>query len=134
MRPHELSAELRDYNFLYFRLALTVIGIALDVGDGRIRLASTPMLPYALALWAWCLVTLASRNPDLLLKNGVNVTVCVILYVLLSYPSQQLSTYLKMTMVILAGALRRRGRRRPGPASVSVCRHAHPWGGRPGLR
>jgi hypothetical protein len=102
VRPHELYAELRDYNFLYFWLALTVVGVAVDVRAGRIRLASTPMLPYALAFWAWCLITLASRAPDLLPKNGVAVTVCVVLYLVLSYPSQQLSTYLRMTMVIFS--------------------------------
>jgi hypothetical protein len=101
-RPHEISPELRGYNFLYFWFAVTVIGIAVDVRAGRIRLLSTPMLPYVLAFLAWCLLTLAMRRPALLLQNGVNISVSVVLYLVISYPSQQLSTYLKITMVVFS--------------------------------
>jgi hypothetical protein len=102
VRPHELTPELREYNFLYFWLAVAVAGIVHDVRARRIRLASTPMLPYVIALWVWCLLTLAVRNLALFPENVIVITVCVVLYLLVSCPSQRLSTFFTIAVVIFS--------------------------------
>jgi hypothetical protein len=65
VRPQEFIEPLKDFNFLYIFLFLSLAGMAHDVSRRRTVLMATPHLKYAIAFGVWCAVTLLFRKPSI---------------------------------------------------------------------
>lgn len=105
VRPHEFYEPLKDYPFLYLFLFLSLAGLAHDVSRKRVRLMTTPHLPYAITFTVWCALTLAIKNPGQLGAKIMNVVVCLILYVIISSSLQRISSLLRLLTVVFASGL-----------------------------
>lgn len=101
-RPHEFFIELKDYNFLYYFLGLSALGIVHDVSERRTKLMFPPMTRYILIFSVWCVFTLAIRKPDLIGMRGTLVAVCALLYGLLAHGVQRVSGFYRVITVIFA--------------------------------
>jgi hypothetical protein len=105
VRPHELVPQLRDYNFLYIFLAISVVGILYDVSRGNTQLMMTPMLPWALLFCVWCVFTLLVHRPDLVVEKSTGIVVCLIIYLVMAYGLQQARSYLAVVTTIFVFGL-----------------------------
>jgi hypothetical protein len=102
IRPQELSSALGGYNLLHFWLALAVLGAGRDVWRGRARLVAAPMHPYVMAFWAWCIFTLAVKNPGLAVPGSIGISTSVVLYLILASLTWSVAQYFKIVLVLLA--------------------------------
>jgi hypothetical protein len=102
MRPHEFFPALQDLPFLYLFLAAAIGGIIKDVSDRRVKLMSTPALPWALAFVLWCVITLAIVRPDQVTIKAVGILVSLALFLIISHGVQRLQSFVKVVLVIFA--------------------------------
>ena len=74
-RPQEFFASLQSIPFLYLFFALALFGLFLDLRLRKTQPLTAPQLPWIIAWYAWCLLTLAMRNsselPHFLLEMGI---------------------------------------------------------------
>ena len=63
IRPQELIPGLERVPLLYLLVALALVALALDVRLGYVRIQNNPLLPWALAHIAWCLLSMAVFGP-----------------------------------------------------------------------
>jgi hypothetical protein len=100
MRPHEFFKELKDYNFLYIFLTLSMLGMAHDISERRTKLMSSPMLMPVFGFTVWCAVSMALRKPDILMQKIVLVLVAMILFLIIGHGVQRLASLMKLITVI----------------------------------
>jgi hypothetical protein len=105
VRPQEFFEPLKDFNFLYIFLALSLGGIAHDVSRRRTVLMWTPHMKYVLLFALWCIVTLGIRKPSLVSTRMVLVLVCVVLYTVIATGIQQVQSFLRVITYVFASGL-----------------------------
>ena len=105
VRPHEFFEPLKEINFLYIFLALSIGGMAYDVSQRRLALASTPHLKWALLFVLWCIVTLGIRKPSLISTHAIVLVVDLILYVVIAHGIQNIATFKRVLVVVFASGL-----------------------------
>ncbi len=105
VRPQEFVEQLRAVPLLYVALALALAGL---VGDLRLRLAraeSSPLLPWAILLWAWCLLGVGLRERSAVTSTAVVVGVDVALYLAIAHGVQTFRGLARVGATLLALAL-----------------------------
>jgi hypothetical protein len=88
IRPQELIPGLEHVPLLYLLVALALVALALDVRLGYVRIQNNPLLPWALAHMAWCLLSMAVFARYALITQGVALAVAFILFTVLSQGAQ----------------------------------------------
>jgi hypothetical protein len=88
IRPQELIPGLERVPLLYLLVALALVALALDVRLGYVRIQNNPLLPWALAHIAWCLLSMAVFARYALIPQGVALSVAFILFTMLSQGAQ----------------------------------------------
>ena len=73
---------------LYLLVGLALVALALDVRLGYVRLKNNPLLPWALAHMAWCLLSMAVFARHALITQGMALSVAFILFTVLSQGAQ----------------------------------------------
>lgn len=104
-RPPEFFKELRDYNFLYIFLFLSLLGIAHDVSERRTKYVSTPMMMPVVGISMWCLISLGIRRPDLLVAKGVGILVSLTLFLVIGQGVQRLSSLMTLIKTVFCTGL-----------------------------
>jgi len=102
IRPHEFFPALKDLNFLYVFLFVSLAGMAYDVSRRRTVLMSTPHLRYAVMFVVWCVLTLAIRKPSEISARITTVLVCLTLYVIIATGIQRVQSLIKLITVVFA--------------------------------
>jgi hypothetical protein len=100
IRPHEFFEQLQDYNFLYLFLGMCAVGILHDISERRTLVMSTPLTPWAFAMFGWCIFTLAIRKPADVSARATLILVNLLLFLLIAHGVQQLQGFFKIVMSI----------------------------------
>ncbi len=104
-RPLDFVPGLRGFPFLYVFFALTVIGFAVDVAAGRIRLRSSPQLPWAIFFLVWCLLTVIWWDPSGLTSAATQLLICISLFYFIGHGLQRFVAFQRVALVVAACSL-----------------------------
>jgi O-Antigen ligase len=105
VRPQEFFEPLKDFNFLYIFLFLSVAGLANDVSRKRTKLMVTPHLRYAAPFVLWCIFTLGIRKPAEVAGKATLIIVCLILYAIMATGIQTIKSFQRMLLVVFSCGL-----------------------------
>jgi hypothetical protein len=105
VRPQEFFEPLKDFNFLYIFLFLSLAGMANDVSKRRTVLMATPHLKYVIAFSVWCALTLVIRKPAIVSQKITGVLVCAILYTVIATGVQQVQGFFRLITFVFASGL-----------------------------
>ncbi len=105
VRPHEFITPLKDFNFLYICLFLSLAGMAHDVSRRRTVLMATPHLRYVVLFSVWCTLTLLIRQPSIVTTKVVGILVCATLYTVIATGIQQVQGFLRLCTCVFASGL-----------------------------
>lgn len=89
-RPQELFPLLQRVPLLHIGTALAVLGFVVDVRLGRLQLAATNSLPWAIAFFAWAALSTAINTPAALPSLALEMTSLFVLYSVLAHGVQRL--------------------------------------------
>src|SRR5262245_50640697 len=84
-RPQEFVEALKALPLLYLFFGLAIFGLALDVRLRLTHLRPTPQLPWVMAFYVWCLLTLAIRAPRQIPSEALGLGISVILYLVIAH-------------------------------------------------
>lgn len=104
-RPQEFDERFENLPFLYLWLALAFAGMGLDLAIGKTKLRSTPHLKWALTIYAWCLFTLAFRNPAEFSGGFVLISVTLVLFFLIGHTVNDFRGFHKLVGTVFAMGL-----------------------------
>jgi hypothetical protein len=102
VRPQEFFEPLKEVNFLYLFIALSLAGLANDISRKRTTLMWTPHLRYILPFNLWCIITLGLRKPGEVTSKLTNIAVCLILYCLMATSIQSVKSYTRLIVVVFS--------------------------------
>ena len=100
IRPQEFFEPLKDFNFLYIFLVLSLAGMASDISRRRTMLMKTPHLRYVAMFTFWSIITLAIRKPAEVSTRSVPIIVCCILYLVIGTRVQSLKSFQRLVAVL----------------------------------
>lgn len=128
LRPQEVFELLRPVTLVWV-LSVVVLGLVLDVRVGATRLRSSPLLTLAIALFAFCFLTVAIKAPGQMPRQIVSLVPPLVVFLFVSQGLQTLralevaaAILLTLTLVV-AGVAVEQGLSQP------VC---YVYGGGPG--
>jgi O-antigen ligase len=104
-RPQEVFERLRVVPFLHIFLALALFGAAIDFRLSNVRLRATPQLPWVLAFFCWCSMTVIARAPGSAVREISELAVCVALYGSIAHGVQTFRSLRAVAAVVLAMVL-----------------------------
>jgi O-Antigen ligase len=105
VRPQEFIAPLRALPLLYLFFGLAMFGFAVDLKLRRIRPMLTPQLGWAVLFFGWCMLTLVVRDPSKLPRNGLELGISIISYLLIGHAVQTFRTFQLVVGTLLAVTL-----------------------------
>src|SRR2546425_1143530 len=88
LRPQEFIPTLQSVPLLYLFFGLALYGLVVDLKLRRTRPMASPMLPWVVAFFVWCIVTLVVREPSRIAGTGLSILVALILYFLVAHGIQ----------------------------------------------
>ena len=100
-RPQEFLPVLQKVPFLHLGAALAVIGYIVDVRLHRLAPIATNTLPWVLAFFGWCLVSMAFNLPEGVPRRGIELAILFALYGTIAHGIQRFRT-MQFVMGVLA--------------------------------
>ena len=88
LRPQEIAPVLQTVPLLYIFFALALFGLAIDWRRRHLALRATPMLPYAIAFCAWCLISALIFAPRKVHVNALEIGVPIVLFLITAHAVQ----------------------------------------------
>lgn len=104
-RPQEIVEALAQVPFLYIFLALSALGMVVDLRIGATKPLATPQLGWVIGFYAWCLLTHVIRSPATFVAAAVPLSVAVTLYALIAHGVQTFKALQALIAVILGLSL-----------------------------
>jgi O-antigen ligase len=120
VRPQEFIPILQSVPLLYLFFALAIFGFVVDLKLRKIRPQLTPQFGWVMLFLFWCLFTLAIRSPDKLPKEGVELIIPIVLFVVIAHGVQTFRMFQLIAGLLLALTL--------FLAFVGVHQHFGPFG------
>jgi len=105
VRPQEFFVALKEVNFLYIFIAISIAGIAYGISQRRLVLAATPHLKWVLLFGLWAIFTIAIRKPSILSTRAVGIAVDLVLYLVIAHGIQDITTFKRVLAVVFASGL-----------------------------
>lgn len=110
LRPQEVFTGLQRLPLLYLFFGLALFGLAVDLRLRVSRPEPAPQLPWLIALWLWCLFTVALSAPAHLIAGAIETAIALTLFVVVAHSVQsfrmlQLVAGVLLGLVILLAAL-----------------------------
>jgi O-antigen ligase len=104
LRPQEAYESLAGLPFLYLFFALSMFGAAVDLRLRVTKAISIPALPWAVAFFLWCLISVAIKQSDQLISSATNLAITVAIFVLIAQSVQRFRVFetIAAMLVILA--------------------------------
>jgi O-Antigen ligase len=84
IRPQEIFPPLARVPLLYILVLFALVGVALDFRLGYSRPRRNPLLPWIAAHLAWNVVSMAIQARHQLQPEGITLTVCLVIFLVLS--------------------------------------------------
>jgi hypothetical protein len=100
-RPQEFWPLLQKVPFLHLGAALAVIGYVVDVRLHRLAPLAVNTLPWVIAFFVWCLVSIAGNLPEALPRTGIEMAILFALYGTIAHGIQRFRT-MQFVMGVLA--------------------------------
>ena len=100
-RPQEFWPLLQKVPFLHLGAALAVIGYVIDVRLHRLQPVAVNTLPWVLAFFAWCLISIAFNVPAQLPHTALEMAILFALYGTVAHGIQRFRT-MQFVMGVLA--------------------------------
>lgn len=108
IRPQEIIPAFQGVPFLYAFVALTLVGLALDVRLGIVKLQPTPLVTIGALFALWSIITVSITAPAAAMKEGILSLVSFFLFFAVSQGVQSfralkgLGTFILMLSLVLA--------------------------------
>lgn len=100
-RPQEFFNQLKDFNFLYIFLGLSVLGLIHDLSERRTKMMRTPIMMPVFGMSAWCIISLGIRRPDLVTSpRGTGIAVSLLLFLVIGLGVQHLASLKKIIVTV----------------------------------
>lgn len=100
-RPQEFWPLLQKVPFLHLGAALAVMGYIVDVRLHRLQPIATNTLPWVVAFFAWCLVSISFNVPEALPRTAIELAILFALYGTIAHGVQRFRT-MQAVMGVLA--------------------------------
>jgi len=100
-RPQEFWPLLQKVPFLHLGAALAVLGYVIDIRLHRLVPIATNTLPWVIAFFAWCLVSITSNLPEALPRTAIEMAILFALYGTIAHGIQRFRT-MQFVMGVLA--------------------------------
>ncbi len=103
-RPQEFWPLLQKVPFLHLGAALAVIGYVIDVRLHRLQPIAVNTLPWVIAFFAWCMISIAFNVPEALPRTGLEMAILFALYGTIAHGIQRFRT-MQFVMGVMAATL-----------------------------
>lgn len=100
-RPQEFWPILQKVPFLHLGAALAVVGYVIDIRLRQLQPIATNTLPWVIAFFAWCLVSVGFNRPEALPRTGIELAIVFSLYGTVAHGIQRFRT-MQFVMGVLA--------------------------------
>jgi hypothetical protein len=105
IHPQDIWQRLARVPLLNYAYATAIFGFVLDLRLRLSRLYHQPLVPWALALLGWCLVTVATWHADLVATSAAFLAIPFVLFAAVAYAVQSLRGFSVLAGILLALAL-----------------------------
>lgn len=102
LKPQEFIPLLAGVPLLYLLTALTLVGFAVDLRLGHVRLTPAPQLALASLLLGWCLLTMVPRGGAVIGAQALALVVPFSLFLLIAHGAQSLRALEALAATALA--------------------------------
>jgi hypothetical protein len=102
LRPQDFVSAISEWPVIHVSLALSVLGLAVDVARRRTRLILTPQLPFVAVFCLWCMIGLAYFRPDDILLHATRIVTGVMMYLVMAHCVQRVGIFVKVVTTIFA--------------------------------
>lgn len=101
-RPQEFWPLLQKVPFLHLGAALAVLGYVVDVRLHRLQPIATNTLPWVVAFFTWCTISIAFNLPEALPRTGIELAILFALYGTIAHGVQRFRTLQAVMGVLVA--------------------------------
>jgi hypothetical protein len=106
IRPQEFLPALQSLSLLNVATGLAALGVAIEVGTGKLKSLWTPQLPFLAAFLVWCVfVTLIKAGTSAVLDMKTTVLFSTIFMFVVMYAGASVTSFRAITTLLLAIAM-----------------------------
>ncbi len=106
IRPQEFIPALQSLSLLNVATALGLLGIAVEIGSGKLKTLRSPQLPFLAAFLVWCVVcTLIKAGTSAVMDMKTTVLFSTIFMLVVMYAGRSFERFRALAMMLLAIAV-----------------------------
>ena len=106
IRPQEFIPALQSLSLLNVATALGLLGIAIEIGTGKLRTLKSPQLPFLVAFLVWCVVcTLIKAGTSAVMDMKTTVLFSTIFMLIITYAARSFERFRAVAMMLLGIAV-----------------------------